>query len=256
MPRSPRLPAIVAVALLVAALAVAPAALAQDGGAPDSFPPYPIVYSEGGIALLDGEPVAEGELLTRVGDWERPTAIPVRDGAFGCGRFCLLVGPPGFDYAGETVTFHLRAEGLSGELQADLTYAFPLLGTPCLVDEPITLRFGEGAALRSEAPCPESVVPTPTPTPIPTPTATPAPTPTATATPPATATAAPAPTATAAPPPTSTAIPTPTSEPDAPGGGGTIAAWGAVAAAVALGATGAAFVWRGRRRRNGSQEAL
>lgn len=253
MPRSSRLPAIVAAALLVAALAVAPAALAQDGGAPDSFPPYPIVYAEGGTALLDGEPVAEGELLTRVGDWERPTAIPVRDGAFGCGEFCLLVGPPGFNYAGAPVTFHLRAEGLSGELQADLTYAFPLLGTPCLVDEPITLRFGEGAALRSEAPCPESVVPTPTPTPIPTPTATPAPTPTATATPPATATSVPAPTPPAEEPsPTATATPTATPEAQTAGGVGAIAAWSAVVAAIALGAAGAAFVWRGRRRRNGS----
>lgn len=248
MPCSSRLLAIAASALLVAALAVAHAALAQDGGAPDSFPPYPIVYSEGGVALLDGEPVAEGELLTRVGDWERPTAIPVRDGAFGCGGFCLLVGPPGFNYAGEPVTFHLRAEGLSGELQADLTYAFPLLGTPCLVDEPITLRFGEGAARRSEAPCPETVIPTPTPTPIPTPTATPAPTPTATATPPATATSVPAPTPPAEPSPTATAAPTATPEAQAASGVGTIAAWSAVAAALALAAAGAAFVWRGRRR--------
>ena len=254
MPRPPRLPAIAA-ALLAAALASAPAALAQDGDAPGSVPPWPVVYSDGGTVLLDGEPVAEGELLTRVGDWERPTTIPVRDGAFGCGGLCLLVGPPGFDYAGEPVTFHLRAEGMSGELQADLTYAFPLLGTPCLVDEPVTLRFGEGGASRSEAPCPESVVPTPTPAPIPTPTATPPPTPTATATPPPTATIAPAPTATAAPPPTAAAVPTATPEPDAPSGVGTTAAWVAVAAAVALGAAGAAFVWLGRRRRRGEADA-
>lgn len=248
MPRSSRLLAIAAVALLAAALAVAPVALAQDGGAPGSFPPFPIVYTEGGRVLLDGEPVAEGELLTRVGDWERPTAIPVRDGAFGCGEFCLLVGPPGFDYAGEPVTFHLRAEGISGELQADLTYAFPLLGMPCRVDEPITLRFGEGAVRRSEAPCPESVVPTPTPTPIPTPTATPAPTPTATATHPATATPPPTPPAPAEPSPTATAAPTATPEAQAAGGGGMVAAWVAVAAALAFAAAGAAFVWRGRRR--------
>ena len=251
MPRSSRLPAIAAAALLAAALAGAPVALAQDGGAPGSIPPWPIVYSEGGTVLLDGEPVAEGELLTRVGDWERPTAIPVRGGAFDCGDLCLLAGPPGFDYAGEPVTFHLRGGGLDGELQADLTYAFPLLGTPCLVDEPVTLRFGEGAAEPSAAPCPESVTPTPTPTPIPTPTATPAPTPTAAPTLiPATAEPAPATAPPPTPTPTATAIPTatPGSESQSQGRGETIIAWAAVAAAVALGVAGLAFLWRGRRR--------
>lgn len=250
MPRSSRLPA-VAAALLAAAVAVAPAALAQDGGAPGSVPPWPVVYSAGGTVLLDGEPVAEGELITLVGDWERPTAIPVRDGAFDCGGLCLVVGPPGFDYAGEPVTFRLRSEGVEGEPHADLTYAFPLLGTPCLVDEPVTLRFGEGAVRRSEAPCPETVIPTPTPTPIPTPTATPAPTPTATATPPATPMSAPTPTtAPAEPSPTATAAPTATPEAQAAGSGGMTDAWIAVAAALALAAAGAAVVWRGRRWRS------
>ncbi len=248
MPRPLRLPTIVAVALFVAVLASTPATFAQDGGAPGSVPPWPIVYSAGGTVLLDGEPVQEGELITQVGDWERPTAIPVRDGAFDCGGLCLVVGPPGFDYAGEPVTFRLRSEGVKGEPQADLTYAFPLLGTPCLVDEPVTLRFGEGAVRRSEAPCPETVIPTPTPTPIPTPTATPAPTPTATPTPPATATSAPTPTAPAEPSPTAAAVPTATPEAQAAGAGRTTAAWIAVAAALALAAAGAAFVWRGRRR--------
>ena len=193
------------------------------------------------MALLDGEPVAEGELIVRVGDWERPTAVPVSGGAFECGERCLLVGPPGFEYAGEPVAFLLN-----GELQADLAYAFPLLGEPCLVSEPVTLRFGEGAAPPIAAPCPESVVPTPTPTPIPTPTATPAPTPTPTPTPRST----PTPAATLAPPtPTATAVPTPT--PDAPesDGAGAVVAWAAVAVAVALGAAGGVFLWRARRKR-------
>lgn len=236
---------VAAAALLAAALALAPALLAQDGGPPGGIPPFPIVYVGGGMALLDGEPVAEGELIVRVGDWERPTVVPVSDGAFECGERCLLVGPPGFEYAGEPVAFLLN-----GELQSDLAYAFPLLGEPCLVSEPLTLRFGEGAAPPAAAPCPESVVPTPTPTPIPTPTATPAPTPTqtptprSTPTPSATATASPA---TLAPPPT--AVPTPT--PDAPesGGSGAVVAWAAVAVAVALGAAGGAFLWRARRKR-------
>ena len=232
---------IAAAALLIAAPALAPALVAQDGDAPPGgFPPFPIVYGEGGVALLDGEPVAEGELVVRVGDWERPTAIPVRDGAFGCGALCLLVGPPGFDYAGEPVVFLLN-----GDLQADLAYAFPLLGTPCLVSEPVTLRFGEGAAPPVAAPCPESVVPTPTPTPIPTPTATPAPTATPPPTPTSAATAL-APSPTLAPPPTVV----PTATPDAPdaGGSGAVVAWAAVAAAVALGAAGGTFLWRARRK--------
>ena len=234
---------VAAAALLIAALA--PALLAQDGDAPPGgFPPFPIVYGEGGIALLDGEPIAEGELIVRVGDWERPTAIPVRDGGFGCGALCLLVDPPGFDYAGEPVVFLLNRD-----LHADLTYAFPLLGTPCLVSEPVTLRFGEGAAPPVAAPCPESVVPTPTPTPIPTPTATPAPTPTPTATPPPTPTAAetalaPSPTLEPSPP----VVPTATPEPPDAGGSGAVVAWAAVAAAVALGAAGGAFLWRARRK--------
>lgn len=237
---------IAAAVLLIAASALAPVLLAQDGDAPPGgFPPFPIVYGEGGIALLNGEPVAEGELIVRVGDWERPTAIPVRDGAFGCGALCLLVGPPGFDYAGEPVAFLLN-----GEMQADLTYAFPLLGTPCLVSEPVTLRFGVGAAPPIAAPCPESVVPTPTPTPIPTPTATPAPTPTPTATPPPTPTAAATSLAPASTLATATAAAVPTATPDAPdaGGSGAAIAWAAVAAAVALGAAGGAFLWRARRR--------
>ena len=197
------------------------------------------------MALLDGEPVAEGELIVRVGDWERPTTVPVSGGAFECGERCLLVGPPGFEYAGEPVAFLLN-----GELQADLAYAFPLLGEPCLVSESLTLRFGEGSAPPIAAPCPESVVPTPTPTPIPTPTATPAPTPTPTATPRSTPTPpATAPAATLAPSPTAAAVPTPT--PDAPesGGSGAVVAWAAVAGAVALGAAGGAFLWRARRKR-------
>ena len=143
---------LLAAAALVAALLLAPLpALAQDGDDDDrqqSIPPFPVVYLEG-TALLDGEPVAEGEIVVRVGDWERPTRIPIRNGMFTCAEEgCLLVGPPGYAYAEEPVTFHLN-----GELQADLTYPFPLLGTPCFVENTV-LRFGEGVTPRSEDQCP------------------------------------------------------------------------------------------------------
>ncbi len=98
--------------------------------------------------LLDGQPVAEGELVVRVGDWERSTRITVRDGAFMCGDDgCLLVSPPNYSYVDEPVTFHLNAEQ-----QADLTYPFPHLSTPCFVDH-VELRFGESTEFRTEVPC-------------------------------------------------------------------------------------------------------
>ena len=210
---------LIVAALLAAALVVPLVASAQDGGddRPTSIPPFPVVYLEG-TALLDGEPVAEGEIVVRVGDWEREKRIPVVNGMFDCANDegCLLVGPPDYAYAGEPVTFHLN-----GEQQADLTYPFPLLGTPCFVDS-TELRFGEGVEPRSEDECPGVArvapedIPTlpPTPTPTPTPTATPTPAPTATPVPPtATPTVA---------PPAATATPVATVPGDDSGGGGTL----------------------------------
>ncbi len=111
--------------------------------------PFPILYLEGTV-LLDGQPVAEGELVVRVGNWERSTRIPVRDGVLVCGdKGCLLVGPPNYSYADEPVTFHLNSEQ-----QADLTYPFPLLASPCFVGH-VELRFGAGAEPRTEEPCPD-----------------------------------------------------------------------------------------------------
>lgn len=114
---------------------------------PTTLQHWPIQYVGGGVALLDGKPVVEGELVVRVGDWEHPTAIPVRDGVFECRRSCLLVGPPRA-YIGEPVTFFLN-----GEMQADLTYAFPWLVLACVVEQPITLRFGNGPVPPIAAPC-------------------------------------------------------------------------------------------------------
>lgn len=213
-------------ALLAAALLVPLVASAQDGGDDEreqSIPPFPVVYLEG-TATLDGEPVAQGEIVVRVGDWEREKRIPIVDGMFGCANDegCLLVGPPGYVtgaplryvYVGEAVTFHLN-----GEQEADLTFPFPHMSEPCFVDS-VELRFGAGAGESVGPPCPGTlppevvVPPPPTPTPTPTPTATP------------TATPTPAPTPTPVPP---TATPTPapapapvTPAPDDGGGGSTL----------------------------------
>lgn len=221
-------------AALVAALLLLPlAALAQDGndGEDDraqSIPPFPVVYLEGAV-LLDGEPVASGEIVVRVGDWERPTRIPVVDGMFDCttDAGCLLVGPPGYligdppryEYVGETVTFHLN-----GEQQAGLTYPFAHMSEPCFVDR-VELRFGAGAEPPTEAPCghvppPEGEILVVPPTPVPT--ATPTPLPTATPVPP-TATPLPAP------------EPTPTSVAPVPGDSGGGAGAIIVALVVVLG---------------------
>jgi len=202
----------VAAALLSVALLLPLAASAQDGGGDgeerlESIPPFPVVYLQGTV-LLDGAPVAQGEIVVRVGDWERPTRIPVVDGRFDCAsdQGCLLVGPPGYItedplryiYVGEPVTFHLN-----GEQQADLTYPFAHMAEPCFV-ESVELRFGTGAEPRVEQPCPTAPPPDIIVAPPPTPTATPTPTPVPTATP------TPAPTPTPVPP---TATPVPAPEP-------------------------------------------
>ncbi len=212
-----------AAALLALALLLPLAASAQDGDGNgeerlESIPPFPVVYLQGTVTL-DGAPVASGEIVVRVGDWERPTRIPIVDGAFDCATDagCLLVGPPGYItedplgyvYVGEPVTFHLN-----GDQQADLTYPFAHMAEPCFVDS-VELRFGAGPGPSVAPPCPGTlspeviVAPPPTPTPTPVPTATPTPAPTPTPVPP-TATPVPAP------------EPTPTPEPSSGGNAGTL----------------------------------
>ena len=214
-------------ALLAAALLPPLPASAQDGDGDgeerlESIPPFPVVYLQGTVTL-DGAPVASGEIVVRVGDWERPTRIPIVDGRFDCAsdQGCLLVGPPGYItedplryiYVGEPVTFHLN-----GEQQADLTYPFAHMAEPCFVGS-VELRFGAGAEARTDQPCPGAPAPDAIVAPPPTPTATPTPTPvpTATPTPPPTPTPVP-PTATPGPAPEPT--PTPTPEPSSGGGAG------------------------------------
>ena len=227
--------AALALALAVAVLLGGNAALAQD----QSIPPWPILFQ--GTALLNGEPVQDGTLTVRVGDWESPKPVPVRDGVFDCGAACLIAGPPSLAYLDLPVTFHL-----DGEWQATLSFTYPYLGTPCLVE--VELLFGDdaGPALTAN-PCQSGVVPLPTPTPTPppatpTPTAAPAPTPTPEP--------APAPTAAPAAEPTATPIPAPapTDEPSSGGNSGTLIAIvvGVIVVIVALAIVGIRLV---RRRR-------
>ncbi len=229
-----------AVALVAAVLLLPFVALAQDGDddRPESIPPFPVVYL-GGTVTLDGEPVAEGEIVVRVGEWERPTRIPVSNGMFTCGDDgCLLVGPPGYSYAEDPVTFHLN-----GELQADLTYPFPLLGTPCFV-ESTELRFGEGIAPRTEDQCPGIPIVAPEDIPTLPPTPTPTPTPTATPTPAPTATPTPEPTATPTPVPAPTATPIPEPSDDGGGGSGLIVVLALVVGIAAIVGVGAVALRR------------
>ena len=203
--------AALALALGIAALLGGNTALAQS-----SIAPWPILFQ--GTALLNGEPVQEGTLTVRVGDWESPKPVPVRNGVFMCGDECLIAGPPSLAYLDQPVTFHLN-----GELQATLSFTYPYLGTPCLVEVELLFGVDAGPAL-TENPCQSGVVPlpthTPTPTPLPaaptpTPVPTPTPQPTPTPTPlPATPTPTPAPTPTPQPTPTPTPLPaTPTPTP-------------------------------------------
>ena len=230
-----RLWAALALALAVAALLGGNAALAQD----QSIPPWPILFQ--GTALLNGEPVQEGTLTVRVGDWESPIPVPVRDGVFDCGAACLIAGPPSLAYLDLPVTFHL-----DGEWQATLSFTYPYLGTPCLVE--VELLFGDdaGPALTAN-PCQSGVVPLPTPTPTPlpatpTPTAAPAPTPTPEPVPAPTAAPAAEPTATPVP------APAPTDESSSGGSSGTLIATvvGVVVVIAALAIVGIRLV---RRRR-------
>ena len=251
MPRSSRLPAIAAAALLAAALAGAPVALAQDGGAPGSIPRGQSSIRKAGRFCSTASRWRKGELLTRVGDWERPTAIPVRGGAFDCGDLCLLAGPPGVRLRGRAghVSPERRRAGRRTAGRLDLRLPAARDAVPRGRAGDVALRRGRRRTKRgavpgerhadsdanaySDAHCD----------------------PRANADRGAnaySATAEPAP-ATAPPPtptPTATAIPTatPGSESQSQGRGETIIAWAAVAAAVALGVAGLAFLWRGRRR--------
>ena len=228
--------AALALALAVAALLGGNAALAQD----QSIPPWPILFQ--GTALLNGEPVQEGTLTVRIGDWESPRPTPVSDGIFDCGAACLIAGPPSLAYLDLPVTFHL-----DGERQATLSFTYPYLGTPCLVE--VELLFGDDAGPAVTAnPCQSGVVPLPTPTPTPLPA-----TPTPTAAPPAPTsapTSVPAPTAAPAAEATSTPTPAPapTDETSSGGGSGTLIAIvvGGIVVIVALAIVGIRLV---RRRR-------
>ena len=194
---------------------------------------------QAGTAFLHREAAPWAKITVRVGDWEQKDVVRVMDGVFGCEEDnCLIVSVPDSSYVGQAVTFYIDVH------QAGLTFEFPSLSEPCIV-ESVELRFGGGAVPRTEAPLcaegtgtPEDAPGTPAPATVAPPTAAPAtaeptaapataepatpeptqapataePTPTATPVPP---TATPRPTATPVPP-TPTPRPTATPVPPAP----------------------------------------
>jgi hypothetical protein len=123
---------LVAMVLTVLAATAGPAS-AQDAG----FPPWPIIYD--GTVEVDGEPLANGSLTARVGDWTS-VAVPVIDGRFACVDPCLIAGPPTFAYVGATITFHL--EGM--EKPATLVFEFPNLAQPDRRTEALEFSTGGG----------------------------------------------------------------------------------------------------------------
>lgn len=122
--------------------------------AADEVPPWPMLFE--GTAYYDGEFVRDGLITVRVDDWES-RSVNVTDGIFKCAATCLLAGPPGYNYVGQPITFHLNDEHT-----ARLTFPFPLQGTPSI--SPIDLYFGDlPAALPTPTPFTLMLLPTPTP---------------------------------------------------------------------------------------------
>ena len=150
---------------------------AEGGDAPEAeqgVPPWPIVYMQG-TAYLHNEAVPWGKITVRVGDWEQKDVVRAIDGVFGCEEDnCLTVSVPNSSYVGQTVTFFIDVH------QAGLTFEFPSLSAPCVV-ESVELRFGGGAVPRTETPlcaegigAPEDAPGTPAPATVAPPTAAPA----------------------------------------------------------------------------------
>jgi hypothetical protein len=115
-------------AWLVLALAIPVSA--QDAG----FPPLPMLFD--GSVVLNGEPVAEGQLTVRIGDWESGP-VAVVDGVFRCANPCLIAGPPDFSYIGEPVTFHL-----DGGEPAGLSFAFLQAASPSRMSVELVFETG------------------------------------------------------------------------------------------------------------------
>ncbi len=122
--------------------------------AAEQLPPWPMLFK--GTAYLDGQLVDNGVITIKIDDWEsRP--VSTVNGVFTCSDACLLAGPPGYDYVGKSVTFHLNSKHV-----AELTFPFPLQGTPSI--NPVDLFFGDlPVALPTPTPFMLMLVPTPTP---------------------------------------------------------------------------------------------
>ena len=137
-------------AAMAAVLLLAGAALALEPrtAAAQSPPPAPTVYS--GTATVGGAPVPDGyQIVARVAVNVRTyqsDPVTVRGGRYGA----LTVSPPGVEFSGRTVTFHV------GDVQAMETDAYRSAGRP-------EIKTGFNLTFPS---VPE---PTPTPTPVPPP---------------------------------------------------------------------------------------
>ena len=135
-------------AAMAAVLLLAGAALALEPrtAAAQSPPPAPTVYS--GTATAGGAPVPDGyqivaRVVANVGTYQSDP-VTVRGGRYGA----LAVSPPGVEFSGRTITFHL------GDVQAMETGAYRSAGRP-------EIKTGFNLTFPS---VPE---PTPTPTPVP-----------------------------------------------------------------------------------------
>ena len=143
-------------AAMAAVLLLAGAALALEPrtAAAQSPPPAPTVYS--GTATAGGAPVPDGyrivaRVVANVGTYQS-APVTVRGGRYGA----LEVSPPGVEFSGRTVTFHL------GDVQAMETGTYRSAGRP-EIKTGFNLTF---PSVPEPTPTPPPVPPTPTVKPV------------------------------------------------------------------------------------------
>lgn len=123
----------ITVIMLLSGLQTLPAH-AQEGG----FPPWPIILD--GHVAIDGEPLENGKVTARIGDWTS-VSVPVVDGWFACAEPCLIIGPPSAAYLDVEVTFHLE----NVKRPSEYKFVFTQLTEP--QRKTVTLEFTRGFAV-------------------------------------------------------------------------------------------------------------